>query len=192
MPVQARINDKIGYQLIKTFNCEKLSIRSKGKLEYQLWQNQNDQSFGLAMSKNESSGGFSAELIQVSDIIELLSQLKLTQQSFHATEFKSLFTGKSANNPSFLAAVLVDQQVIRMHPLVERLLNVDADYELWPIGLESHVKAPITPNLTLEQAKPDKGIKAAKKGQIKAVTNQQQSDDQSDEAPVEEVDHAVH
>ena len=73
--MQPRIHDKIGYNLIHTFTCNKLSERAEGQLHYQLWQHSEDQSFGIALSKNESTGGFSAELIKVDDIIQLLGKL---------------------------------------------------------------------------------------------------------------------
>ncbi|MHA3092816.1 hypothetical protein [Acinetobacter brisouii] len=149
--MQPRINDKVGYNLIHTFICNKLSDRAKGKLHYQLWQHNDDQSFGVALSKNESSGGFSAELIKVEDIIELLGKLYRDGKPFHATALKELFIGKSVNNPSFLAAILFDQQLLRLHPNVARLLEVEEDFELWPIGLESHLKSEAnTESLTVE------------------------------------------
>ena len=63
--MQPRIFDKVNHTLIKTWSCNKLSDRAKGQLKYQLWQDNNDQSFGIALSENESSGGFSTELIKV-------------------------------------------------------------------------------------------------------------------------------
>lgn len=139
--MQPRIHDKVGYTLIQTFTCTKLSDRAKGLLHYQLWQHNEDQSFGIALSKNESSGGFSAELLKIDDIIKLLGKLYQESKPFHATALKELFIGKSVNNSSFLGAVLVDQQVIHPHPQTARLLEVNTDYELWPIGLESHLKS---------------------------------------------------
>lgn len=135
--MQPRIHDKVGYTLIQTFTCTKLSDRAKGLLHYQLWQQNEDLSFGIALSKNESSGGFSAELILVEDVMQILSQLHKEQKPFHATALKELFIGKSVNNSSFLGAVLVDQKVIRLHPQTTRLLEVMEDYELWPTRLES-------------------------------------------------------
>lgn len=135
--MQPRIHDKIGYNLIHTFTCNKLSDRAEGQLHYQLWQHSEDQSFGIALSKNESTGGFSAELIKVDDIIQLLGKLYQEGKPFHATTLKELFIGKSVNNSSFLGAVLVDQKVIRLHPQTTRLLEVMEDYELWPTRLES-------------------------------------------------------
>lgn len=134
--MQPRIYDKVGYTLIKTFTCNKLSDRAKGQLHYQLWQSNDDQSFGLALSKNESSGGFSAELIKVEDILSLLATLYQSAKPFHAISFKGLFVGRSANNASFLGAILVDQGVIHLHPQTARLLEVNTEYELWPLSFE--------------------------------------------------------
>jgi len=134
--MQPRINDKIGYTLIKTFTCNKLSERAKGQLQYQLWQNNEDLSLGLALSKNESSGGFSAELIKIDDILSVLTTLYQSAKPFHAISLKGLFVGKSANNASFLGAVLVDQDVILLHPQTARLLEVNTEYELWPLSFE--------------------------------------------------------
>ena len=52
--MQPRIFDKANQTLIKTWNCNKLSDRAKGQLKYQLWQDNDDQSFGIALSENES------------------------------------------------------------------------------------------------------------------------------------------
>lgn len=137
--MQPRIFDKANQTLIKTWSCNKLSDRSKGKLKYQLWQDNDDQSFGIALSENESSGGFSAELIKVDEIISTLQKLYQDAKPFHAVALKGLFVGKSVNNASFLGAALVDQGVIRLHPQTARLLEVNDEYELWPLSFEEFV-----------------------------------------------------
>lgn len=171
--MQPRIHDKVGYTLIQTFTCTKLSDRAKGLLHYQLWQHNEDLSFGIALSKNESSGGFSAELVKVNDIINLLGKLYLADKPFHATALKELFIGKSVNNSSFLGAVLVDQQVIHAHPQTARLLEVNNDYELWSIGLESHLKSSNSESTETE------------------VTNDSKSSKKRQNKPAEKIDHLV-
>ena len=138
--MQPRIYDKVGHTLIQTFTCNKLSVRAKGQLQYQLWQNNDNQSFSLALSANESSGGFSAELIQVDQILETLARLSQDAKPFHAVALKGLFMGKSVNNASFLGAVLVDQNVIQPHSQTIRLLEVKADYQHWTTHLSQHIK----------------------------------------------------
>lgn len=130
--MQPRIFDKMNQTLIKTWSCNKLSDRAKGQLKYQLWQDNDDQSFGIALSGNESSGGFSAELIKVDEIISTLQKLYQDAKPFHAVALKGLFVGKSVNNASFLGAALVDQEVIRLHPHTTRLLEVNEHYLQWP------------------------------------------------------------
>ncbi|MDU7367842.1 MAG: hypothetical protein E7L19_12035 [Acinetobacter baumannii] len=137
--MQQRVFDKVNQTLIKTFICNKLSERSKGQLHYQLWQDNEDLSLGIALSHNESSGGFSSELIKVDDILKTVKELLQSGKPFHATALKGLFIGKSVNNYSFLGAVLADQQVIRLHPQTARLLEVMEEYELWPLRLEEIV-----------------------------------------------------
>lgn len=130
--MQPRIFDKVNQTLIKTWSCNKLSDRAKGQLKYQLWQDNDDQSFGIALNENESSGGFSTELIKVDQIISTLQKLYQTAKPFHAVVLKELFIGKSVNNASFLGAALVDQGVIRLHPHTTRLLEVNEDFLQWP------------------------------------------------------------
>lgn len=157
--MQPRIHDKVGYELIQTFQCPKLSERAQDKLHYQLWKHSDTGVFGLALSKNESTGGFSAELIQVADILQCLANLKATEKPFHATAFKPLFSGKSANNHCFLAAVFVDQKLIHPHAMTERLLEVDMDFESWVTRLESLITTDKTTSSTKTSKKrPEKEI----------------------------------
>ena len=81
---------------------------------------------------------------------------------------KSLFIGKSVNNSSFLGAVLVDQKVIHTHPQTARLLEVNEDYELWSIGLESHLKAG-QEDIDSSHADKTTGLKSTKKRQHKTA-----------------------
>ena len=159
MQPQPRIHDKVGYHLLETLICNKLSERAEGKLHYQIWQHQDDQSFGISLCKNESTGGFSAELIQVADILQCLANLKATEKPFHATAFKPLFSGKSANNHCFLAAVFVDQKLIHPHAMTERLLEVDTDFESWVTRLEGLITTDKTTSSTTSSKKrPEKEI----------------------------------
>ena len=138
--MQPRIYDKVGHTLIHTFTCNKLSVRAQGQLQYQLWQHNDYHTFSLALSANESSGGFSAELIAIEQILATLTQLHQDAKPFHAVALKGLFMGKSVNNASFLGAVLVDQQVIQPHPQTVRLLEVKADYQHWATQLSQYIK----------------------------------------------------
>ena len=167
--MQPRIFDKANQTLIKTWSCNKLSDRSKGKLQYQLWQDNDDQSFGIALSENESSGGFSAELIKVDQIISTLQKLYQTAKPFHAVTLKGLFIGKSVNNASFLGAVLVDQGVIRPHPQTARLLEVSAEYELWPQSFEDVLQQNSSRSESSNEMKPLGGKRGPKPKDSQAI-----------------------
>lgn len=142
--MQPRVPDKINHSLINSIVCPKLSERSKGNLHYQIWRNNDDASLGIAISKNESSGGFSGELVKLEDILQTLYALRKSGKAFHATALKGLFIGKSANNPCFLAAILVDQKVIYPHPNTQRLLEVSDDAEFWLKRLNGESSAPLS------------------------------------------------
>lgn len=161
--MQARVNDKVNQKLIQSLTCNKLSERSKGRLHYQIWQDQNDQSFGIAISKNESTGGFSSELIKVDDIFKILSTLSQQDKPFHAVVLKELFIGKSVNNSSFLAAILVDQKILKFHPQTIRLLEVCPDYELWQVTLDHDVGSIKDKDLIIESSSTTLVSKLSKK-----------------------------
>ena len=185
--MQPRIFDKINQTLIKTYSCNKLSDRAKGKLKYQLWQDNDDQSFGIALSENESSGGFSAELIKVDQIILALQKLHQIAKPFHAVALKDLFIGKSVNNASFLGAALVDQGVIRLHPQTARLLEVNNEYELWSLSFDDVVKQ------SSNASESSNGIKAVSTKRGTKPKNQQVTQDNHSESLTNEEDaNAVH
>lgn len=142
--MQPRVPDKINHTLVNTLICPKLSERAKGNLHYQIWQNNDDASLGIAISKNETSGGFSAELVKIEDILQTVYALRKSGKAFHATALKDLFIGKSANNPCFLAAILVDQKVVHPHPNTQRLLEVSDDAEFWLKRLNEASSVPLS------------------------------------------------
>ena len=185
--MQPRIFDKMNQKLIKTWSCNKLSDRAKGQLKYQLWQDNDDQSFGIALSENESSGGFSTELIKVEQIILTLQKLYQSGKPFHAVALKELFVGKSVNNASFLGAALVDQGVIRLHPQTARLLEVNDEYELWPLSFDDVVQQ----SSSLSESSHDIKPVSAKRGP-KPKNQQSTQDDHSDSSANMEDENAVH
>ncbi|MDV7509703.1 hypothetical protein R4524_07155 [Acinetobacter baumannii] len=174
--MQQRVFDKVNQTLIKTFICNKLSERSKGQLHYQLWQDNEDLSLGIALSHNESSGGFSSELIKVDDILKTIKELLQAGKPFHATALKDLFIGKSVNNYSFLGAALVDQQVIRLHPQTARLLEVMEEYDFWTLRLEE-ILSTTDPQENLKTKIPAKRGPKPKNQTIGSAIEEQMSDE---------------
>lgn len=148
---QSTLTNKAGYTRIHSLSCDKLSPTAKGKLRYEIWQHNDDGTKAICISHNESSGGFSNELIELTAIINHMDGLTKLDKPFHATVLKDLFTGKSVNNHCFLAAVLVQEDVLKPHALSPRLLQVHESYAQWPIRVDqysSQVQAdkPINPS----------------------------------------------
>jgi len=100
---------------------------------------------------------------------------------------KELFVGKSVNNASFLGAALVDQGVIRLHPQTARLLEVNDEYELWPLSFDDVVQQ----SSSLSESSHDIKPVSAKRGP-KPKNQQSTQDDHSDSSANMEDENAVH
>lgn len=127
-------------QLISTAQCPKLSPTAEGLLSYNIWQEKDSKVLYLALAANDGGGYFSHELIPVTHIMACLATLQASKQSFPAVRLRTAFEGKSANNASFLAAVLRHQQVLL--PSVENTKQhtVAIDIANWPERLlHAHV-----------------------------------------------------
>ena len=48
---QSRIFDKVGYDLLHTATCPKLSERSKASLHYQIWYQPDQDHYAISLSK---------------------------------------------------------------------------------------------------------------------------------------------
>lgn len=173
MTTKQHANQKAGHSLISESSCNKLSPTAKGKIQYQVWQHNDDKSYSICISGNESSGGFSNELVLTTDIIKKLKHLVADNKPFHATALKDLFIGKSVNNHCFLAAILVNEQVIQPHPMTARLLEVNPNFELWLESLKTQ-KTSDSPNAPSPMTKDQKSKKS------KAVINNQPIEEQGD------------
>ena len=73
------------------------------------------------------------------------------------------------NNASFLGAVLVDQGVIRPHPQTARLLEVNAEYELWPLSFDDVVQQNSSPAESSNDMKPLGGKRGPKPKNSQAI-----------------------
>jgi len=121
--------------LLATQSCPKLLITAEGKLTFNVWLDPHDHSLYLALTHNEGGGYFSNELILVTHIIDSLRPLKAANKAFPAVRLRGIFEGKSANNASFLGAVLRHLQVLIPCPKNNKLHLVCDDLETWPTRL---------------------------------------------------------
>lgn len=91
---------------LKIARCSKLSAKSEGQITYHILRNPTDQSLFIAIMGNEGGGYFSQEAVPLEKIEQAFRELQATGKPFPAIRLKGVFVGKSANNPSFMAAVL--------------------------------------------------------------------------------------
>ena len=161
-------------RLVLTAQCPKLSQTAEGLLTYNIWQEPDSDVLYLALAKNDGGGYFSHELILVSHIMDCLVTLQASKQAFPAVRLRTAFEGKSANNASFLAAVLRHQQVLLPSPENIKLHTVAINLSTWPERLLQLDASLHTPTKTDVDRRPDQiatsPVKTAK-GKPKTAAN---------------------
>lgn len=118
-------------QLLLEARCPKLSTTAEGLLTYQVWRNPTLNEVFVAITGNEGGGYFSREQVSLTRLLSCLSDLQSTGHAFPAIRLKAVFEGKSANNPSFMAAVLRHQQVLGEAPENPKLNVIGMDLASW-------------------------------------------------------------
>lgn len=88
----------------------KLSRRSTGKVGFELALNIDDKCRYLRLTSNDSGGLFSKEWVKLDDLYVLLEAME-AEKPFKSSVFKSVMKGGSANNVSFLSAVLRSEEI---------------------------------------------------------------------------------
>lgn len=97
---------------LKIVQCPKLSAAAEGQITYHILRHPTDKSLYIAIMGNEGGGYFSQEAVPLDKIEQCLQELQATGKPFPAIRLKSVFVGKSANNPSFMAAALRHEQLL--------------------------------------------------------------------------------
>ena len=116
-----------GYSLISSGQCPLLNARSHAKLNYDILHD-DKQNIYLRFVSNSGGGFFSPDIIALTAIKDVLQKLP-TEKVFSSTVFNCLFVGKSANNASFLAAVLRQEGMLcpsSKHVYRHQIGNLDA------------------------------------------------------------------
>jgi hypothetical protein len=120
--------------IVKHGKCSLINVKSTGHIQYKIGIDDNNQRYVQLIAS--TSGGFlSPDKVAEKDIKKALMTVR-DNVHFSSTIFHSLFRGKSANNPSFLAAVLRAEGVIRPskhHVYKHQILNIDAISLLKPV-----------------------------------------------------------
>ncbi|URQ87039.1 hypothetical protein J8Z28_03850 [Pseudoalteromonas sp. SCSIO 43088] len=88
----------------------KLSTKKRGFVTFTLATCIDSGELELRLTGNDGGGLHSKEWLSVTAIIDVLN-VQVTDKPFKSTVFKSVFKGASANNASFLAAVLRSKDI---------------------------------------------------------------------------------
>lgn len=107
----------------------KLNPNNEGIIDFEIKCENGD--LYIRMVKNNSSGLHSKEWIDVKGIFEILDVLKSKQEPFSSLALKSLFNSGSANNVSFLAAILRSKKLALIAALPTKLYShqLSVNYE---------------------------------------------------------------
>lgn len=131
------VPEQSALQLLAEVQCPKLSASASGLLTYQVWREAptldgtKTPTLYLALSKNDGGGYFSLEKVPMPRIVSSLLELQATGKGFPAIRLKTMFEGKSANNPSFMAAVLRHEGILTGSPENPKLNLVTGDLAAW-------------------------------------------------------------
>lgn len=119
--------------VIREAAADKISARGDGRIHYLVGYLPDKSDVLLKIVSNDSSGLFSREWLSFNKIQSILADLP-AESSFFPKALKDAFAGRSANNHSFLGAIL----------LAEKLLERDvekANQVKRAAGLEDWLKA---------------------------------------------------
>lgn len=196
------IPENSSLQLLAEIQCSKLSASASGLLTYQVWRDAEPMEGAetpmlyLALSKNDGGGYFSLEKVPMSKIESCLLELQATGQGFPAIRLKTMFQGKSANNPSFMAAVLRHEGVLTGTPENPKLNLVTGDLTAWKARLlalpmkantpEFNTDVPQGDELVTPPSKPPK-----KRGKNAGAATKEADIPASHEVPAHEADPAT-
>jgi hypothetical protein len=98
-------------RVLKTFNCDSLSGKSKLTYQFGVLDTQPQ----LRVTANSGGGMFSRDWVALADVIQVLKGPEL-KESVTATAFQALFAGRSINSQSFLLAILKKEGAVQSHP----------------------------------------------------------------------------
>ncbi|NQZ83285.1 MAG: hypothetical protein HRT52_19950, partial [Colwellia sp.] len=93
------------YKTVLVGQAKTLSVKSKSLIGFELALNSDDKCCYLRMTGNSNGGLFSKEWVSLDAVFTLLEQQN-QDKPFKSSIFKAVIKGGSANNVSFLSAVL--------------------------------------------------------------------------------------
>jgi hypothetical protein len=91
-------------------HAQKLSTKSTGRIGFELALNVENKCRYLRLTSNDTGGLFSKEWVKLDDLYEILEIMEV-DKPFKSSALKSVMKGGSANNVSFLSAVLRSEEL---------------------------------------------------------------------------------
>jgi hypothetical protein len=148
-------SESLNVRVLKAGTCPTLSGR--GSLKYEIGT---DDAANVAIRLTGNSGGgfFNGDWVGF-DAVSKILQSPYVQRGLSSTAFVPIYRGKSMNSPSFLAAVLKAEGVIRLQEGKTRSYEV-ADLEGFLASVSPHTSS-IPGKATAQGGKPSPAAKKA-------------------------------
>lgn len=116
------------YLLIREAAAPKLGSRSQGKITYQVLTDEAREELFLRIARNDGGGYVSDEAVPLNKLRGCINQLA-SDQPLRSAIFMAAFKGRSTNNPTFAAAVMINEGLLERDPLRPGVLT---DVDGWP------------------------------------------------------------
>ena len=118
------------YLLLLSGEAKKIGIRSTGKIRFQILSDTARQSIFLRLAGNDSSGCFSTELVDFTGIENCVKSVQ-EGRPLASKALSACFSGRSANNGSFLCAALRSLGLLAPVPENMNLSQMAGDWAAW-------------------------------------------------------------
>ena len=126
-------SESLNVRVLKAGNCPTLSGR--GSLKYEIGTD-DASNVAIRLTGNSGGGFFNGDWVPIDAVTKIL-QSPHVQKGLTSTAFVPIYRGKSMNSPSFLAAVLKAEGVIRLQEGKTRSYEV-ADLDGFLASVSSH------------------------------------------------------
>lgn len=124
------------YWQLKLAIANKLGKRAEGSIHYHILADIDRLKLYIAITRNDSGGYFSRELVPISKVEACLAKYE-ADTPFPSKALKEAFVGLSSNNAGFLAAILRSEGVLGAAPDSETQHVVTCGIDAWQSKLLS-------------------------------------------------------
>jgi hypothetical protein len=122
------------YLSLKQGKAAKAGARSQGYVHYRLLTDTEHRQLYITLVANDSSGGFSREIVPFARIESAVQGLDL-HKPISSKLFQSCFISKSQNNAGFLAAVLRQENLLKAVPESAHQHALAPDWSSWKTAM---------------------------------------------------------